>query len=129
MGYESKIYFVEEYSFPENKIHCSRIISMIDMSKMGYSDTVLNFRKCFDTETTFSLYLDGYDSENEIECMVDTIEDKYGKRLCYASDKERLLDCAIEMEKEDNYRRFKQLRKLLQAFIDDDSVKIVHYGY
>ena len=128
MGYESRIYFAKDYDFPKG-IHHSAIVAMIDMCKMGYDDAVIEFRNCFDTETPFSLWVEGYDDENDVECMVEEIEDKYGARLCYASDKMALLDAAIEMEKNSDYWKFEKLRKMIQMFINDNDVYIVHYGY
>lgn len=127
MGYESRIYFCKEYNFPE-PIHHSEVIATIDMCKMGYSDTVQRFLKCFDTETTFSIYMEGSD-ENGNEIMVDEIEDKYGARLKYASDVEELYKWAKRMAAEDDYWRFKVLENMIRAFKDYPHVKIVHYGY
>ena len=129
MGYESKIYFCIEYDFPEGEIHYSSIVAMIDMHKMGYSKQVNDFLNCFDTETSFSISIEGYDDENEVECMVDEIKDKYGERLKYASNTERLYKCAKEMEKSDDYWRFEILRKMIKEFKKYPYVKIVHYGY
>jgi len=128
MGYESKIYFCEEYNFPENKIHHSQIIAMIDMCKMGYSSSVEDFLQCFDTETTFSIYIPGCDEEGN-ETMVDEIEDMYGARLKYASDVEELYQCAKQMANESDYWRFDLLKGMIKKFKKYPNVKIVHYGY
>ena len=127
MGYESRIYFCQEYNFPE-PIHHSQVIAKLDMCKMGYSDTVQRFLKCFDTETTFSIYMEGSD-ENGNEIMVDEIEDRYGARLKYASDVEELYKRAKQMAAEDDYWRFNILEDMIRAFKDYPHVKIVHYGY
>ena len=65
------------------------------MCKMGYDDDVVTFRKLFDTETPFSIYMYDYDSETEEEKYMDVIEDKYGDRLKYISNKKK----GIEMVK------------------------------
>lgn len=127
MGYESKIYFCNEYDFPDPIHHCE-IIAMIDMCKMGYSDTVREFLKCFDTETEFSLYLPECDEEGN-EVMTDVIEDKYGARLKYASNVQLLHRWAVQMAKEDKYWRFSILASMIEKFKCYPDVKIVHFGY
>lgn len=129
MGYESKIYFVRDYGFPEKGLHHSEIVAMLDVSKMGYNIYVQDFLNCFDTETEFSLYLNGYDKDKEIECLMYTSEDEYGSRLKYASDTERLYLCAKKMKTNDNYWRFKPLVQMIKVFKDFPDVKIVHFGY
>lgn len=127
MGYESRIYFCHEYNFPE-PIHHSAIVAMIDMCKMGYSQTVHSFIKCFDTETTFSIYIPGCDEEGN-EIMVDEIEDMYGDRIKYASDTERLYELATKMAEESDYWRFDVLKGMIEKFKEYPHIKIVHYGY
>ena len=127
MGYESKIYFCREYNFP-NPIHHCEIIAMIDMCKMGYSDTVQKFLKCFDTETEFSLYVPGCDEDGN-EVMADEIEDKRGARLKYASNETLLHTLAIQMAEENDYWRFPILASMIEKFKCYPGVKIVHYGY
>ena len=127
MGYESRIYFCREYNFPE-PIHHSEIVAMIDMCKMGYSDTVQRFKKCFDVETTFAIYIPGCDEEGN-EIMVDEIEDKYDERIKYASDTERLYELATKMAEEDDYWRFNILKGMIEKFKEYPDIKIVHYGY
>ena len=127
MGYESRIYFCQEYNFPE-PIHHSNIVAMIDMCKMGYSDAVMRFRNCFDTETKFAIHISGCD-ENGNEIMVDEIEDMYGARIKYASDVDKLYNLAVKMAEEDDYWRFNILKGMIEKFKDYPHIKIVHYGY
>lgn len=127
MGYESRIYFCHDYDFPE-PIHHSSIIAMIDMCKMGYSDSVMKFRNCFDTETEFSIYIPGCDKDGN-EIMVDEITDCYGSRLKYASDVENLYQYVKQMADEDDYWRFNILKGMIEKFKEYPHIKIVHYGY
>lgn len=128
MGYESKIYFCKEYSFPE-PIHHSDIVAYIDMSKMGYESYVHEFLQAFDTPTPFSIRVEDYNDELDCECMKDVIEDKYGARLCYAFNKDKLYELARKMQKQDGYWRFEKLTEMIKIFKDNDDVYIVHYGY
>jgi hypothetical protein len=127
MGYESRIYFCREYNFPE-PIHHSEIIAMIDMCKMGYSDTVMKFRNCFDVETTFAIYIPGCDEDGN-EIMIDETEDKYGDRIKYASDVDELYNLAMKMAEENDYWRFNILKGMIENFKEYPDIKIVHYGY
>ena len=130
MGYDSRIYFVRDYGFPEKSIHHSEIVAEIEMWKMGHSDAAMKFREAFTMETPFSIYVEGYDDENEVECLEDVIEDKYGDRLCYAPNSERLYELAKELEKTDKtYWRFKALRKMIGIFKGMEDIYIVHYGH
>ena len=128
MGYESKFYAVKEYDFPEG-IHHSQIIATLDMCKMGYDDDVVAFHKLFDTETPFSIYMYDYDSETEEEKYMDVIEDKYGDRLKYISDKKKGIEMVKRIIDNDDYWRFKLLLEFMRTFADYDDVYIVYYGY
>lgn len=128
MGYESKFYAVKEYDFPKD-IHHSQIIATLDMCKMGYDDDVVAFRKLFDTETPFSIYIYDYDTETEEEKYMDVIEDKYGDRLKYISNKKKGIEILKRIIDNDNYWRFKILLEFMRTFADYDDVYIVHYGY
>ena len=129
MGYESKFYAVKSYNFPEKGLKHSQIIATLDMCKMGYGDNVIAFRKLFDTETPFSIYIYDYDTETEEETFIDVSEDKYGERLKYISDKKKGIEFAKRIVDEDDYWRFKILLEFMRTFADYDDVYIVHYGY
>ena len=128
MGYESKFYAVKEYDFPKG-IHHSQIIAILDMCKMGYDAAVVAFRKLFDTETPFSIYMYDYDSETEEGKYMYVIKDKYGDRLKYISNKKKGIEMVKRMINTDNYWRFKILLEFMRTFADYDDVYIVHYGY
>lgn len=128
MGYDSKFYAVKEYDFPDG-IHYSEIIATLDMCKMGDGDDVVTFRKLFDTETPFSIYICDDDSETEEEKCMDVIEDKYGDRLKYISNKKKGIEMVKRIIDNDNYWRFKLLLEFMRTFADYDDVYIVHYGY
>lgn len=119
MGYESKFYAVKEYVCPKDTSF--QIIATLDMGNMGYDDDVLTFRKLFDTETPFSIYM--YDHD------MDVIEDEYGDRLKYISNKKNGIEMVKKIVDNDNYWRFKLLLEFMRTFADYDDVYIVHYGY
>ena len=131
MGYESKFYACRDYGFKwsDEKYNASEIVASLDVSKMGYSDTVTVFLNLFSIEAPFGIYLPDYDEETEMEKMMYVHEDKYGAPLCYLSDIDEAITLAIQMYNEDRYWRFKLLIKFLEAFKDEEDIYIVHYGY
>jgi len=129
MGYESKFYAVKSYDFPENGLKHSEIIATLDMCNMGYDDDVMTFRKLFDKETPFFIYMYDYDPETEEEKYMPVIEDRYRDRLKYISNKKRGIEMVKKIIDNDNYWRFKILLEFMKTFADYDDVYIVHYGY
>ena len=141
MGYESKIYFCKDYGFPEGKLHHSQVVAMIDMDKLGYYKSSARFNKLFDTETPFSIYIEGYNEEKEVEQLQDKVYDCYGDRICYCSDIDALIETVDSLIKEreeewkkysgKNYKdyRCRQLKAMLKAFKSDPEIYVVHYGY
>lgn len=129
MGYESKIYFCRKHliSAFERDYFSSEIIAMIDMRKMGYDDEVMKFRKLFNKDTDFGIYIPSSDEEgNEIACY--EIEDMYGEHIKYGNIKE-LINQLKEVIKKDDYWRFKLLLSMLEMFKDVPDIYVVHYGY
>ena len=132
MGYESKFYAVKPYSFKcfkDDRYYSSEIVASLDCSKLGYDPLIEEFLGLFNMETNFALYLPGDIDEEENEIMKDTVEDRYGARICYLSDKKRAIKILKEMAKKEDYIRFKWLIKFIEMFKNDDDVYICHYGY
>lgn len=136
MGYESKFYAVRDYGFganySKNRKNRCEIVASLDISKMGYNETVSKFLDCFDTESPVELYLpDKKYEEKSNEYVADYVdEDCYGDKLKYASDKENLYNCAKEVLKTDkNWPGFKMLVDFIKMLKDYDDIMIIHFGY
>lgn len=132
MGYESKFYAVRDYGFKSSNntpYTCSEIVASLDMSKMGYSNTVTEFLDLFDTETPFTIYIGDCDEDGN-EVMMEVHEDRYGVPLNYMSDIKKGITQVKKMIKEDDYWRFKLLLNFLKMFEEcPENIYIVHYGY
>ena len=131
MGYESKFFAVKKYVIPSSidGYNASEIVASLDMCKMGYSSLVTELLGLFNNKADFALMLPSYDEEKEAEVITDRIDDQYGAPICYIEDKERAIEIVKQLEKQDNYRRFRFLRKFIKMFKDDNDIYICHYGY
>ena len=131
MGYESRIYFVRRYDHikDDNGYYHSNIVASLEMFKMGYDEYTDNILKAFDTPTDFTLWLPEC-NENYEEVMQEVNEDKYGKHLMYASNKEALYK-AVKIANANNpyYPYFNVFEKLVEQFKGWDNIYIVHYGH
>lgn len=130
MGYESKIYFVRDYGVGnKNGLTDSTTVAMIDMGKMGYKGEIEKFKKLFDVETPFNLYVVDYDELTGCENYMAVYEDKYGDRLKFAQIDDLIKQIDKVIKEVPDYIRFKQLKGMLKAFKDDPEIYVVHYGY
>lgn len=133
MGYESKLYFKDEWDID---------IVTIDLCKMGYDFPNGNFYELFDKYYSHGLYVDmaGTPLSDEdkkyypdCECVPDikVYEDRYGARLkyCYA---EELYEWCKKNRKEMDYKRVDLLYKMAKELSKEDKwgrVKVIFYGY
>lgn len=125
MGRESKFYFIKEYEVYDGKWYGEEV-AMIDVANLGYSKEVDDLFDCFDIETEFPLIMNVYDDELKVDRIGKTWEDYYGRRLCYASDNDRLYEAAKAFVKKDDYWRAKALVQMIKTFKD---LKIVRFDY
>ena len=124
MGYESKIYVVQEHG-PYGNSGClayGQKIAVFDLCKMGYA--VYNgksFRQLFNQERTCEFYSD--DGNTIIK------EDCYGDEIQKANPKE-VISWLRKMLKDDYYWRAEIFYKFLLAIEKTgNSYSIYHYGY
>lgn len=115
MGYESRVYIVEE----NKEVNYAEIIARFDCSEMK-----TNFRELFKKAFESKMYAE--DGNSLIK------EDNYGKSLTTANFPTVIAWLEKEVEKDD-YRRLKPLLSLLKGFDltqwQDGEMQIVHYGY
>lgn len=131
MGYESRFYAVKRYDFGygEDEYHSCEVIAMLNMCKMGYSETTSKFLKLFDTEAMINLWLPGVDDDGN-EIMMEQHEDKYGEPLNYITNIDEGIRLIHKMIGEDDYWRLPLLLKFLETYNDPTgNIKIIHYGY
>lgn len=126
MGYCSTIYAAKPYDFPEHQTHllASELEGMLELWEAGFGGGEENadIKALFDTESNFSLYIEGNDDD-----MAFVKEDKYGNRLVYASDTEALYKAVSARSRKSPALR--KLKKFIEIFMDDDEVCFVHYGH
>lgn len=131
MGYESRFYAIRKYKFScdDSGYYSCEIIGMLNMCKMGYSETTSKFLKLFDTEAMINLWLPGVDDDGN-EIMVEQHEDKYGEPLKYITNIDEGIRLVHKMIGEEDYWRFPLLLKFLETYKDlSKEIKIIHYGY
>ncbi|SEA00303.1 hypothetical protein SAMN05216349_103180 [Oribacterium sp. KHPX15] len=132
MSVNCKLYFVREYDFPDESIEgvsASGIVAMYDIGAFGYDVYQMNFIECFFPDTPFSLLVNKYDDELQVERLKSTITDAYGSRLSYASSNQKLYKCAQKIFKSDPSCRMRYLRDVIKTFKDDENIYIVLYLY
>jgi hypothetical protein len=132
MSVNSKLYFVRKYNFPDESIKdvsASEIVALFDIGAFVYDKWEWDFIGCFFCDTPFSLLVNKYDDELQVERLKSTVTDAYGSRLSYASSNQELYECAKEICKNDPSRRMKSLHDVIKAFKDDDDIYIVLYLY
>ena len=137
MGVESKFYFVKDYGFGYlNKLGKteSEIIAMIDVLKFGYTDESQKFKKLFNKECPFCLYLPTCDDDgNEIMGFVD--ENPYGNKITYGDYTEIIpqLQEVIKEYKELGWstHRIKPLLAMMKEFskLKDEEIYCVLWDY
>ena len=139
MGYESKVFIVEHYTFIkdfegnllDNPIHSAIVVAEYDLSKMGYDNS--EFYKVFKKEIDYKLWMLSCDDDgNEIGMDVDT--DCYGEHM-KSADIGELIEVLKRCEAREHYRRIPPLIAMLEAFKLDEwnnahcTLEAVHYGY
>ena len=118
MGYESRLYIVEESNF---KIPCdngktwAEVIGMVDLCV------------CYPIKDVFTKVANGYIYADDGNTRIE--EDKYGEPLSVASLKD-VIKKLKEIIKETDYRRAKVALGFLESVYKDmpDCV-VYHYGY
>lgn len=133
MGYESKIFVIERNVISNHNVVSWVYGSEIARFRLG---KVLDsgFTKLFETPIDFTLSGDMGEDDN-----IDLTFDAYGERCKYAEINE-VIEWLREQIKHDDYRRWKPLLAMLEAFepnkwttcSNDKSASrlvIVHYGY
>lgn len=121
MGYESKIYIVEDTKNHGMEIkapYYGRIICEFDLCKMPYES---GWRNLFKTPIPFYGFFDGEE---------ETQEDRYGEHIKYGEWDEVIAWCENFMLTND-YWRVRTFLALLKGFDKSmwGSLRICHYGY
>ena len=124
MGYESKVYVVQEYApFAAGRLGYGDKIAMVDLCKMGY-DTYngKRFPDLFSEERTCDIYMD--DGETIIE------EDCYGQPIQKAPDNLAVIRWLEASRKGGTWYRAEVLLSILKR-LEKDNVEysLYHYGY
>lgn len=118
MGYESKLYVVQESNFlipSDNGKVWAEVIGMIDMCKCN------KLKEAFTTEANGYIYAD--DGNTRIE------EDRYGKPLTVA-EIDDVIKCLKVVVKEDGYWRAKIAIDFLKSIKKENpNCKVYHFGY
>lgn len=123
MGYESKIYVVQEYDpLFEGRLGYGDIIATFDLCKMGYE--IYNgksFQQLFNQDRTCDFYAD--DGNTIIK------EDCYGDEIQKADPKE-VIAWLKQMTEENSWYRAKLFYKfLLELEKTGADYSLYHYGY
>lgn len=125
MGYESKLYVMneKEYPYPED-YHGEKdgYNERIAVFKMGCMP--MDFKSIFTEDLKYPLYAD----EGELEAEIT--EDKYGDKPVKAHIKP-VIDYLYNLIQTDDYRRLKPLYAFLTALQPEqwDNLIVIHYGY
>lgn len=118
MGYESKLYIVEEANFKipsDNGKVWAEVIGVINMCNC------YKLTEVFTTETNSYIYAD--DGNTRIE------KDKYGKPLTVA-EIDDVIKCLKTVVKEDGYWRAKIAIDFLKSIKKENpNCKVYHFGY
>lgn len=124
MGYESKVYLVDEHHSvqrvdpQQNKRNWSEVIAYVNMCAMG-----TEFVRLFSTEFTGYFYAD--DGNTEV------LEDKYGDKLTFSYLPPIIEFLENEIKEGNSYRRLPILLNLLKSINPEnfEDIKLVHFGY
>ena len=123
MGYESKIYVVQEYEpFKEGIKPYGEVIAMFDLCKMGWDIYYRkSFRDLFNQERTCDFYSD--DGNTVIE------EDCYGDEIQKADPKEVIKWLRAFIKDSDYWRANLFYKFLLEMEKSGNGYSLYHYGY
>ena len=119
MGYESRIYIMDEFK-SGNDVHA------IELATINMSGMETSFMDLFKTPIEYKIFADDPNEDTDTDC--------YGAKIKSADIDTVLnwLDNEINVKKVD-YRRLKPLYYLLKAYKEDedkwDTIKVLHYGY
>lgn len=126
MGYESKLYIVDKHEHRDN--NGEPIWTYLEKIAEFYMSGVdQEFRDVFHGNTVD----DGWELyANDENTLIK--EDKYGKKLTYASIDD-VLSVAEECENHCHYRRYVPLISFLKSIVENKDnwvdVIVIHYGY
>ena len=124
MGYESKIYVVQEYEpiFGTERLGYGDIIAVFDLCKMGYElYNGKSFRDLFNQKRTCEFYADDGNTIIEEDCYGDEIE---------KADNAEVIAWLKEMTKGTDWYRAKLFYKfLLEIEKSGAAYSLYHYGY
>ena len=123
MGYESKIYVVEEYEpVFDGRLGYGDIIATFDLCKMGYD--IYNgksFRQLFNQDRTCDFYADDGNTIIKEDCYGDEIQ---------KADPEEVIAWLKQMTKDNSWYRAKVFYKfLLELEKTGVGYSLYHYGY
>ena len=125
MGYESKVYIVQEYPkyYEDEKLPYGSVIAMFDLCKMGYSEYHGRaFRELFNHERTCEFYADDFDTV--------ITEDYYGDEVTKAEDNKAVVKWMKAYIKDNDWYRAKVvLDTLLSLEKNNVEYSLYHFGY
>ena len=125
MGYESKIYVIQEHGIPHNDegLPYGEVLAMFDLCKMGYElYNGCSFRDLFSEERTCFFY--GDDGNTIIK------EDCYGSPIEKARNNLEVIEWLKAMLKDEHYGRAKAFKKYLDALEKEGmEYSLYHFGY
>lgn len=122
MGYESRVYIVQEWDGTPTDLAYGSEIATFDLGKIAYEPiNGKTFRQLFDQPRTCDFYADDFNTVIK--------EDRYGDPIEKAENKE-VIKWLREFCKKDNWYRPKILLSCLEA-LEKSGVgySIYHYGY
>ena len=123
MGYESKVYIVQEYEpLIISELAYGSKLAMFDLCKMGYeSYNRKTFSELFNQERTCQFYADDFETSIEY--------DMYGDPVQKADNKE-LIKWLRKFCKENPYWRAKALLSCLESLEKSgEAYSVYHFGY
>ena len=121
MGYESRVYIVEEWK-TKGKMGRGEVIAVLDLYKMGW-DTYngKTFRELFNQKRTCDFY--------DINSDKFVKSDGYGAEIKKA-DPSELIAWLVEFSKHDDYWRARMILAVLKQLEDaKQEYSVYHYGH
>ncbi len=130
---EHEFFIVKDYGFTSvigvDGFTLAETVARVDTACLGDSIEASDFLNSFDVETPFCIRCESEDDEGN-EVLRYVTQDRYGKELCYCSDKTKTLLLLKKLiQKEKGYNRVKLLYNMIKSIVNDNELYIVCFGY
>ena len=120
MGYENRLYVVDYHKDISN---WAEVIAVFNLSKTGYNNLYNLFKEALVVPDEFTMY--DMDGDNRIK------EDRYGRKLTYASIDDTIKAIKEDEEEYGHYRRYTPVVAFLESIKNEhyENLIVVNYGY